>query len=84
MPRLGRLPPGDLDGFLDEPIVAGVEVRGVATLSSGGFGDVVRRTAELYFGESQGAAHATTVTTPGTVIRIEPGTFRACDYADEV
>jgi PPOX class probable F420-dependent enzyme len=62
----------------------GAEVRGTATLSGEGFHEVLSRTAERYFGSEQGAAFVATFTTPGTVIRIEPGTFRAWDYADEV
>ena len=62
----------------------GVEVRGTASLSSEPFWDVLRRTASRYFGEVDGGAFAATFTTPGTVIRIEPGSFRAWDYEDEV
>lgn len=61
----------------------GVEVRGVATLSNEGFHEVLGRTARRYFGEEAGASFAASFTTAGFVIRIEPGTLRAWDYADE-
>jgi PPOX class probable F420-dependent enzyme len=61
----------------------GIEVRGEARISPDGFHDVLGRTARRYFGEDAGAGFAASFTTPGVVIRIEPGELRAWDYSDE-
>jgi PPOX class probable F420-dependent enzyme len=63
----------------------GIEVRGEATLSADAdeFYGVLGRTARRYFGEDVGAGFAASFTTPGYVIRIEPGELRAWDYTDE-
>jgi hypothetical protein len=64
----------------------GIEVRGEARLSEDAdeFFGVLGRTARRYFGEDVGAGFAASFTTPGVVIRIEPGDLRAWDYTDEV
>ena len=61
----------------------GIEVRGEATVSADGFYDVLARTAVRYYGPEAGPEMAAGYTTPGVVIRIEPGNLRAWDYAEE-
>jgi PPOX class probable F420-dependent enzyme len=60
----------------------GLEVRGEASVSEGGFYDVLRRTAERYLGH-ESAERMVGSYAPDVVIRIEPGHLRAWDYTDE-
>jgi PPOX class probable F420-dependent enzyme len=60
----------------------GFELRGEATVSSEGFYDVLRRTALRYDGPEAAERMASTYA-PGVVIRVEPGSTRGWDYADE-
>ena len=61
----------------------GVEIRTEARLTTDGFYDVLRRTADRYLGPGSGDETAPRYE-PGVVIRVEPGVVRAWDYTDEV
>ncbi len=61
----------------------GVEIRTQARLTTDGFYDVLRRTADRYLGPGSGDEMAPRYE-PGVVIRVEPGVVRAWDYTDEV
>jgi PPOX class probable F420-dependent enzyme len=60
----------------------GFELRGDATVSPDGFYDVLRRTALRYDGP-EAAERMVSTYAPGVVIRVEPGSTRGWDYADE-
>jgi PPOX class probable F420-dependent enzyme len=62
----------------------GCEIRGEATVlaDAATFYDVLRRTAVRYDGPAA-ADRMVAEYPPGVVIRVEPGTFRGWDYADE-
>lgn len=64
------------------PPYRGVEFRGRAQLLTDGAAEVARRIAVRYLGEAEGAAQAEQLL-DDTVIRLEPGTLRAWDFADE-
>ena len=68
-----------------EPPYKGVEVRGEATIleSADHFYGVLERTARHYLGDERGLAMIADYPTPGVIIRVEPGHFRAWDYEDE-
>lgn len=62
----------------------GVEVSGSATLSEGGFFEVVRRTAARYYGPDQADAFVAGFSKPGLVIRLAPDHIRAWDFQDDL
>jgi PPOX class probable F420-dependent enzyme len=68
----------------DEPY-RGLEVRGSATVDQdpAAFYAVLGRTATRYYGAERGARMVAGYTTPGVVIRLEPGNVRTWDYGDE-
>jgi len=68
---------------IDEPY-RGLEVRGEASLVQEPevFYEVLGRTAQRYYGTERGASMVASYTTPGVVIRLEPGHVRAWDYGD--
>ncbi|HEY0444116.1 MAG TPA: TIGR03618 family F420-dependent PPOX class oxidoreductase [Candidatus Limnocylindrales bacterium] len=61
----------------------GLEIRTQAKVSPDGFRGVLERTARRYMGE-EAAQRMLGQMSEGLVIRIEPGSLRAWDYADEV
>jgi hypothetical protein len=61
----------------------GLEVAGVAALSSDDFYGVLRRTAERYE-DADAADRMVASYAEGVVIRVEPGTVRGWSYDDEV
>jgi PPOX class probable F420-dependent enzyme len=65
------------------PPYRGVEVRGIARLVTEGAGEAIRRIAARYLGPQAGAAYADQ-SGDDLVIRLEPGDFRAWDFADEL
>ena len=60
----------------------GFEVRGVARVTTVGRAEVSRRLSVRYLGKVNGNAYADRVA-PGVVVRVEPGTMRAWDFAGE-
>ena len=62
----------------------GVEASGRATLSREGFIDVVRRTAERYYGPEEADSFAAAYPNGGVVIRLVPDRLRAWDFRDEI
>jgi PPOX class probable F420-dependent enzyme len=65
-----------------EPPYRGVELRGRARLVSERAHETARRIAIRYLGEAKGAAFAERGA-DDTLIRLEPGTLRVWDFADE-
>jgi len=61
----------------------GLEVTGIARITTDGRADLSRRLSVRYLGETNGNAYADRVD-PGVVLRVEPGTVRAWDYVDEI
>ena len=61
----------------------GLEVSGIAVITTDGREELSRRLAIRYLGPVNGNAYADRVD-PGVVIRLEPGTMRAWDFAGEV
>ena len=61
----------------------GIEVRGLATLSTEDSLEVSRRLSIRYLGPVNGERYAAKVTT-GIVVRVEPGKVRAWDFVDEI
>ena len=61
----------------------GLEVRGIATLTTDGSAELTRRLSLRYLGPVNGERYAAKVT-PGIVVRVEPGALRAWDYIDEI
>jgi PPOX class probable F420-dependent enzyme len=68
----------------DEPY-RGLEIRGSATVDQdpSAFYAVLGRTATRYYGEERGQRMVAGYTSPGVVIRLEPGNVRTWDYGDE-
>lgn len=64
------------------PPYRGVEVRAAARLVTGEVGDAVQRIASRYLGEQAGTAYAEQGA-DDVLIRLEPGTLRAWDFADD-
>ena len=64
-----------------DPPYRGLELRGDARLSSDGVREVVQRIAIRYLGEAQARAYAEGGE-DDLLIRLEPGTLRAWDFAD--
>ena len=60
----------------------GLEVTGIARVTSDGRSELTRRLSVRYLGATNGNAYADRVK-PGVVVRVEPGTLRAWDYAGE-
>jgi PPOX class probable F420-dependent enzyme len=60
----------------------GVEVRGIARITTDGREDLSRRLSIRYLGSVNGNEYADRVS-PGVVVRLEPGVIRAWDYVDE-
>lgn len=65
------------------PPYRGVEVRCHAQIASATGTDAVRRIASRYLGAEAGAAYADSAH-DDLLIRLEPGEFRAWDFADEL
>jgi PPOX class probable F420-dependent enzyme len=65
------------------PPYRGVEVRGIARLRTAGAHEATNRIASRYLGSEAGAAYAERGI-DDLVIRLEPGDFRAWDFADEL
>ena len=61
----------------------GLEVRGIATVTTEGREELSRRLSIRYLGPVNGAIYAAKVA-PGVVVRLEPGTLRAWDYIEEI
>jgi PPOX class probable F420-dependent enzyme len=66
-----------------EPPLRGVEVRGTARLVRDDVSETARRIAARYIGEEQGAAYVASLPDDHVIVRLEPGAFRAWDFADE-
>lgn len=63
----------------DAPPYGGVELRGLARLTTEDEKAMLRRVAVRYLGEEIGNAYADTATWPGLVLRLEPGKLRIWD-----
>jgi PPOX class probable F420-dependent enzyme len=61
----------------------GIEVRGVAILSTADSLEVSRRLSIRYLGPVNGERYAAKIV-PGVVVRVEPGNVRAWDFIDEI
>lgn len=61
----------------------GLEVTGVATVTTEGREELGRRLSVRYLGPKNGNAYADT-TGSGVVVRVEPGKLRAWDYAEVI
>jgi PPOX class probable F420-dependent enzyme len=61
----------------------GIEVSGVARITSDGREALSRRLSVRYLGATNGNAYADRVG-PGLVVRLEPGKVRAWDFVDEI
>lgn len=64
------------------PPYRGIEVRGLARLETENVAETARRIAVRYLGEAHGTAKAAELG-DDVLIRLEPGTLRAWDFADE-
>jgi PPOX class probable F420-dependent enzyme len=60
----------------------GLEVTGLARITTDGRAELSRRLSIRYLGATNGNLYADRVE-PGVVVRVEPGTLRAWDYVDE-
>ena len=67
--------------FEHEPPYRGIEVSGRALLGSAD-AELVRTMAVRYLGRQEGEAYAAGAA-DDTLVRLEPGRIRACDFADE-
>jgi PPOX class probable F420-dependent enzyme len=79
--HLRRNPRAGIVVYEHAPPYRGIEVRGEARLEAGG--DTVREIAARYLGEREGNAYADSAD-DNTRIRLEPGTLRAWDFADQL
>ena len=68
----------------DQPLYAGIEVRGVAELSPTDDVETLRRIARRYLGHRRGDAYTSTIDlSTQTTLRVVPGVLRTWDFADE-
>jgi PPOX class probable F420-dependent enzyme len=61
----------------------GIEVRGVARFIEDGAFQTAVRIASRYLGPVRGEAYVRSIAGDDVIIRLEPGHFRAWDFADE-
>jgi PPOX class probable F420-dependent enzyme len=80
--HLRRDPRASLAVFENDPPYRGIEIRGLAALGPAD-PSVIRSIACRYLGEEDGTAYASGAS-DDTLIRLEPGSLRAWDFADEV
>jgi PPOX class probable F420-dependent enzyme len=84
--HLRRDPRASLVVYDQQPPYRGLEIRGVADLSTRpDYRAIERRIAIRYLGEQAGTAYAETATEIGTVVRIAPANadLRTWDFADD-
>lgn len=81
--HLRRDPRASILVYDDVPPYRGVEIRTTAKLLDVQRSDVARDLAVRYLGEEAGEAYAAG-STDSVLIRLEPGTIRAWDFADEL
>jgi PPOX class probable F420-dependent enzyme len=80
-----RDPRASIVVYEHEPPYRGLEVRGEARLVPGGGLDALSSMAVRYLGPEGGPAYVESVSAADTVlVRLEPGTLRGWDFADDL
>ena len=83
--HLRRDPRASIVVYEHEPPYRGIEVRGEVSLVPGGGLDAVASMARRYLGPERGAAYVESTSAADTVlVRLEPGTLRGWDFADDM
>jgi PPOX class probable F420-dependent enzyme len=81
--HLRQDPHASLVVFDDEPPYRGIELSARARLVTEDARNTNRRIAVRYLGEERGTAYADSVEGGEVIVRLEPGSVRAWDFADE-
>ena len=66
-----------------EAPLRGLEVRGSVSFIEVGVNEIARRIATRYVGEEEAAADTDALRGADVIVRLEPGSLRAWDFADE-
>ena len=83
--HLRRDPRAGIVVYEHDPPYRGIEVRGEARLVAGGGLDALTSMAVRYLGQEGGAAYVEAASAAETtLVRLEPGTVRGWDFADDM
>jgi len=82
--HVGRDPRASIALYESDPPYRGLELRGTARLVDEGKVEAQRRVAVRYLGPDAGEAYASEPTGKEVILRLEPGTLRTWDFADDV
>jgi PPOX class probable F420-dependent enzyme len=82
--HLRRDPRASVIVYEHQPPYRGLELRGQARLVPDGAAEAVAAMAVRYLGPEDGRAYAEASSGDSVLVRLEPGTLRAWDFADEL
>lgn len=78
-----RDPRASIAVYDDDPPYRGIEVRGIPRIVEEDAAETQRRIAIRYLGPEAGEAYASTPSGTEVTLRLEPGDFRAWDFAED-